>query len=188
MSDEFEDVSARIPMWNPATTKNEAGVSTELAATENSYIAGYFLGTRRQPNPKKPNEEFVIHRMHATKVGDHAHDGNEALAEGGSVRELWGSAVINNLLEDSVTPGQMIKITYLGKKSTQDGARTFKNYSVGASKTAEPVKVDNLRIVDYDVAPAQNSNADASVGAPKQEAVSTAQGAAAEEAEDDLPF
>ena len=91
------------------------------------------------------------------------------------------------MLDEEITPGQKIRVVYLGMETSKAG-REYKNFKLQASKNAEPVKVHNSRIVTYDVAPVQNSNADASVGAPKQEAVSTAQGAAAEEAEDDLPF
>lgn len=187
MSDEYEDVSARIPMWNPASVKNETGENVILPATDKSFIEGYYLGSRQLENVKTPGQFYTIHGIHATKIGDHAHDGTTGLSENGESREFWGSAVVNSILGDKITPGQKIRLTYKGVEKSKAG-RDYKNFVVAVSKTTEPVNVHNMTIVDYKVA--KTPNPDESSEAPAKQPQSTASAAPAGnmEEEDDIPF
>ncbi len=191
MSDEFEDVSARVPMWDATTTKDESGNTVPLKATENSHITGYFLGTKTFENPKKAGsgEMLTVHSIHATAIGDEAHNGGDPLPEGGATRDFWGNTVLNSLLEEEITPGQKIRVVYLGMEESK-AKRKYKNFKLQVSTNAEPVKVDNGRIVKYDPATTASANPeDKSAGAPNKEVEATASAATnAEEVEDDLPF
>jgi len=184
--EEWEDVTARVPMWNATSTKNEAGATVPLEATANSFIEGYFLGTNVFDNPKKPGENLTTHSMHATRIGDEAHNEGDPLPEGGAKRDFWGSGVVNSLLENEVTPGQKIRLTYLGMATSKNN-RQYKNFKVQISKTVEPLNVDNGRIVDYK--PTAKPVEDNSAGAPiSQLRVTTHATATNEEEEDDFPF
>jgi len=141
-NDEFVSVNEFTPNWNPRSTgTKKEGNRQDLAATELSFIVGWYLGSREVTID---NKQYTVHKILANKVGDQSHLG-EPLAEGEAKQyEFFGTGVLNNQLAEHVTEGQYVRIKWLGMtQPKKQGGSAYHGWDVGVSSKTEPIAVQN---------------------------------------------
>ena len=164
----FEEVG-KSEMWEPKQ-KKEGDTVTKFQATDKSWVVGYYLESKYEQGKDKNS---TVHIIQFDSVGDPSHL-PAGVAKGDKV-SLWGTGVLDNLIVDSVSPGQFVQITWKGIQQPKNPTgRPYHGWGVGVAKDVEPLKMGATFSAD-----ATPSNAEPAV-APE--------GAAPEEELDDLPF
>ncbi len=138
MSDEFTSVKQLIKCWEPKQTGNKKdGNLTPLKATDNSYLIGYYLESRENIGKEKNS---TMHILQLESCGS-----KNALPEDIKKEDkvgVWGTGVLNDMITNNVSPGQFIKITWLGKQTPKNqGGNEYHGWDVGVSEKREPINL-----------------------------------------------
>lgn len=114
----FRDTDEFEKGWNCRFTGSKKDKNlVNLTADDKSFIIGYYQGSREF---KKDNKTYIVHKIHAMKIGNPAH--SPAIENPkGEIREFFGTTVINKKLHEKAQPGQMVKILWLGKNANPKG-------------------------------------------------------------------
>lgn len=168
----FESVKQSGPTWEPKQTgsKKEKNL-TPLKANDKSYIDGYYLGSVAGQGP---DQNSTVHKLKVTGVGDKKHIIGDVDKDNPEI-SIWGTNVLNDNIS-KVTPGQLIRIVWEGKKEPKRGGNEYHSWDVLIDKEAEPLAIGQAIGNASAPAPAEPQS---SVAAPV---------ATPEEEEDDLPF
>ena len=180
MSDsDYTDVSAFIPNWNARSTgSTKEGNRKSLEAGPDSWIEGYFMGTRKQVIN---GDEYTIHKMKVLNVGNEAHL-QEPLSEKGKEYEFFGASVVNSQLVENIAPGTCVKIIWLGlQQPKKANGREYQGWKTLINNSVAPISVLN----SVGVAAPVNEEAPAT---PKTEGAANTAAIPEGGADDDLPF
>ncbi len=137
--DGFESVKGAEALWNPCQTgSKKTNDLVKLTAGDDSYLIGWYLGTRVIDTGN--NQTSNMHEIQVKEVGDETHISGEFEANGRV--DVWGSAVLDDLISKKVTPGQCILITWEGLKQSQKaGGNDYHGWDVGVNPAIEPIQV-----------------------------------------------
>lgn len=171
--DEFVSVGSFEKAWNATQTGSAAkGNRQDLPATKDSWIMGWYMGSRTQ---QIGTDTHTIHKIKAVAFGDPKHSDPIVDKENGEFREFFGTKVVNEKLATNVQPGQFVRITYMGPQDPKKpGGKKYKGWNVEVSTKRAPISVFGAT----------------SAAPPVQNTVGAAQNSAAVdiEEEDELPF
>jgi len=168
----FESVKQAGATWDPrATGSQKEGDYKALEASDDSFIIGWFLGTKSNVGKHDSN----IHGLKIMEVGNDAHVKGELNNDDPKVN-IWGSGVLDSLLAENVQIGQCIMITWKGLTKTKSGTSTYHNWDVGVNPSIEPLGMGGA---------IKNASAPSNQSAP---AASAPEAIMEGDDDDDLPF
>lgn len=184
-NDNYTDVDEFTPNWNPFYTgSKEEGNKTQLSPSDDSWIEGFYIGSREQ---KIKNDTYVIHKVKAIAAGNLDHLGAE-LQEGGTEYEFFGSGVLNAKISEKVQPGMCIKIKWLGvQESKKTPGRKYHGWKVFINNSVAPISIQNGVIIS-DANTSNNEFQQAAKEDVNVAAVAQNQATIEDEGDDDLPF
>lgn len=171
----FESVAEISVNWNPKSTgSKKEGSFKELKAGDDSYVIGYYLGTKTGVGKHNSN----VHQLQLKEVGNDSHLSGPA-AEGSKI-DVWGSGVLDTMITENVNPGELIMITWKGlTKPKKEGGATYHGWDVGVNRNVEPLNstipnmIPESGSIDSEDRVKSNANVEVS---------------SSEEDDDDLPF
>ena len=154
--------------------------------SENSWIIGWYLGFRKF-TAKEGGDEYTVHKIKAYEIGDDSTASGEITKEGTSI-EFFGSGVLDRMLLENITPGQPIRVKWLGIVPASDKVkRAYHNWGVDVDTETEPITVKN-GIIIQDGQSSNNDIADTQQEMPAGQAVPENAADTTAEGDDDLPF
>jgi len=201
MSDErFRDTADFLPTWNCKYTGSTKGGDLEkLEATPESWIIGWYIGTR---DGEINGDPVKIHTVRVVEVGNPAHL-SEPIDDAvkGKDYEFIGDFVINDRLATKIQPGQACKIQWMGlTQPKKQGGRPYHNWKLFEDTHTEPITVKDGVVVEdlgssvsemvaEEAIPEGAPSVPAGPGSEPQAAQANPPTAAAQpEEDDDLPF
>lgn len=127
-SPQEEPVSVKTfdPTWNP--TKGTDGKTAREKAEADDYLDGYYIGFKENQGPEKNS---MVHTIQNKK---------------GERFSVWGTFVMNQLIADNVTPGEYIRIKWLGKvRAVKAGGKPYHTWDVLKFETVPVLSSEQLR-------------------------------------------
>jgi hypothetical protein len=123
-------------VWYPSQ-KFKDGVGTDIESSKETYVEGYFLGTKEV---KTKNGASNIHSFKLIKAGN---PDSIKVSEGGPISEgddvsVWGSMILDEAILKNATPGVKTMIHWEGKKKALTGGNSYNVFGVYFDKAAEP--------------------------------------------------
>ena len=124
------------PSWYFNTEFGVGGARTPLAASDKTFIIGYYVGAREQEFDGKST---IIHTIKITEVGNEkqlkVNDG-ETVKKFDDV-DFFGSAMSNDILS-KVEKGTLIRIMWTGKEAVKKNpSKSYNVFEIGADASAE---------------------------------------------------
>lgn len=138
--DKWTSLKSSGATWEPKQTgSTKTNNLTPLEPTEKSYIVGYYVGSEENVGPKNNS---TVHKLKLETCGSKKSLISEDSIEKGDEVSIWGTGVLNDMIMKSVSPGQMIKIVWLGKKAPKSaGGNHYHTWDVLVNSSVEPIAV-----------------------------------------------
>lgn len=166
--------------WEPKQTgKKKDNNLVALAADENSWVQGYYLGTEHDQGPDKNSQ---VHKLKLVKAGNPAHLAGDPTDTNGEI-SIWGTGVLNDKFT-KVPVGTSVIVEWKGKqKPKKQSGREYHGWEL-LQNPNDTIDSGNAFKPSTEPAPAVAPTSEA---APVEGAPAVA-GAPAVNPEDDLPF
>lgn len=123
------------PSWVFNSEVNPDGTKTLIAASDKTFLIGYYVGAREQEYKDKT---FLVHTLKMVEVGNPKQI---KLADGDIEKfddiDFIGSAMSNDILS-KVEKGTLVRIMWTGKQSSKrNPSQTYNVFEIGADTSAE---------------------------------------------------
>jgi hypothetical protein len=153
--DDFEDVRRGGTIWEPKSTgKKKDNTFKELSPGEDSFIAGYYMGSEDGKGPKQNSTVHYLklwYKDGKPMVGNLKHLSGDPKETSDNI-SIWGTGVLNGNVAE-VEPGRLLFIKWLGKAISKKGGDPYHNWEIKVHPTARiEVSVKKDTFVDEFVA------------------------------------
>lgn len=149
----FESVSQGGAVWEPKQSGSKKdGTLKEKQPTEKSKIEGYYFGSKEVTTK---NGASMIHYIKNPKGYDSDDvDGDIIDSKIG----VWGNGVLDKMISESITRGQYIQITWLGKAISKSTGNPYHCWDLAVDNTVEPYSGMTPLPAELNAAPVTNGS------------------------------